>query len=650
MHWTDSLIGVPRFSERPSGLLVPTDLNRPAVTPGDRLGDGTPIAKDAFVVISKRPSELDQMRVVIDESGIGLPVSNLEDLRGMAAALAFENAMLATARLACHVWQMRGDINRQLALAPSIFGDARLVAAISRLAQNKGEPLEIFPEQHAAVLQRLFTLLGRAEPAGDVQDGEQAIFNRAWLAAAVPSAEFERQAPIGSGGRQDWIAYFIQNGTYNRIEDSMSAMIRPQILLSDIARSEAAKSHPHFCDVEAWHRETFGLGLAEQFGLGLITSGKAGVFDSDMAIGDRSLIGRAYLADVAQKLGCDFQRVLDVISAPRDWYRGEFERREDNAVNMAWDRIPFEIRPLLRLSSGGLLAISPRALESWQGEGFYHRTIAAARERGQVERFQAFYGWLAEQYALQVLRHAQPDPGSGSLVGCRVFGEQRYGRGKGKLSPDAVVDCGPDLVVMEVCSGRFTLRTVIEGSAEAALEDLGRLVFDKATQLDRRLTEFLDKEWTLPEVDVDQVQRIWPVIVSADVLQNDMLWAEAHEQLSSVFNQPKVQRLTLLDMGDLEQLAALVERGHGLVDLIARKANGLYAELDFRRFVADTAGLPSEVRLSLLNDRWFSEMDRTAEAFGFDINGSEAVEARKKARDSAYASAKYASIRARTSS
>jgi hypothetical protein len=633
MHWTDSLISVPRFSQRPSGLLVPTDLDRPAIGPGDRLSDGTPIAKDAFFVMSKQPSSTEQMRVVIDEAGVGLPVSSLERLRRMATALDFENSMLAISRLACHAWQMRGDTDRQLALAPAIFGDADLVAAISRLARNKQDPLEIFPEQHAAVLQRLLVLLAHESAAENDRDAEQVIFNRAWLAAAAPSGDFEAVSPTDPGGRQDWIAYFIQNGTYNRTEDSLSAMTRHQILLGDIASSDAAKDHPHFCDVENWHREAFGLGLADQFSLGLTVSGRAGVFNKEMPIEDRSLVGRAYLANVAENLGCDFDRVSELISAPRNWYISEFDKREDNAANTAWDRIPFEVRPLLQLSTGEFLAVSPRALENWQGEGFYHRTVAAARERHLVERFQAFYGWLVEEYVLRVLRYVHPDPDPAALASCRVFGEQRYGRGAGKLSPDVVVDCGPDLVVMEVYSGRFTLRTVVEGDAEAALEDLGRLIFNKATQLDRRLTEYLDGEWSLPGVSLDRVERIWPVIVSADVLQNEMLWDETRERLSNVLKQPKVQRLTLLDIGDLEQLAALVECGHGLVDLIARKANGAYSDLDFRRFVADTANLPSEVRLSMLNDRWFSEMDRTAEAFGIDTSSRDAVDARKRARE-----------------
>jgi hypothetical protein len=633
MRWTDSLIALPRFAQRPSGLLVPVESSRPAVSPdGNELGDGTLISPSAFFIMANPPSALEQMRIVIDEAGVGQPISTIEELREMVAALSFENAMLAISRLACHAWQIRGDTQAQLELVQTVFGDPDLVASISRLARRE-DRLEIFPEQHAAILQRLLVLHGRDAQLGEAHEGEQAIFNRAWLAAATPTAELDRDPPTGPDGRRHWITYLIQNGTYNRAEDSLSSMIRPQILLSDIAGGESARANPHFCEIDAWHREAFGIGLVDQFALGFAVAATAHIFDEETPIGERSVLDQDFLADLADKLGHDVERSRELLSAPRDWYCAEFEQREASIANIAWDRIPFEIRPLLRLSNGGFLVVSPRALESWLGDGFYHRTLAAARRRGQVERFQAFYGALVEEHVLRTLRHVYPN--SGRLSSHRVFGEQPYGRGEGKRSPDVAVECGPDLVLFEVCSGRFTLRTVVEGSPDAALDDLARLIFDKAEQLDHRITEFLNGEWTLPGVDTSQVERIWPIVVSADVLQNEMLWDEIRDRLAGILNQPKVQRLTLLDLGELEQLAALAEQGHGLIELVSGKARSPYAELDFKRYVFDTPNLSDEVRLTLLDERWFAEVDRAAEAFGFDINSTEAIKAKNQTRESA---------------
>lgn len=81
-----------------------------------------------------------------------------------------------------------------------------------------------------------------------------------------------------------------------------------------------------------------------------------------------------------------------------------------------------------------------------------------------------------------------------------------------------------------------------------------------------------------------------------------------------------MQPLTLLDLPDVELLGALVEQGFGLCDLLARKVGSLYAEMDLRRFVYDSADIPSRVRLSTVEERWIQTMLRIAELLGFEAN------------------------------
>lgn len=190
MKWTDALIAIPPLVELPSGLLVPSNSGRPTVVgDGSQFADGTRISNDALVVMSSVPSSFEQMRVVIDESGVGLPVSSRDQLRTLVSELSFENTMLAIARLASHTWQMRGDVEQQLALAPTIFGDQDLVEQIKLLTQGEPDRIEIFPEQHAAILQRLLVLFASDGDLGKPAPREQWIFNRAWLAAASPTAD-----------------------------------------------------------------------------------------------------------------------------------------------------------------------------------------------------------------------------------------------------------------------------------------------------------------------------------------------------------------------------------------------------------------------------------------------------------------------------
>lgn len=106
-QWTDAFIQLPRFSERPSGLLVPLEHSRPVVSPsGNQTGDGTPISPSSFFVMAEPPSAFDQMRVVLDESNLDQRVSTPDELKAMAAHLSFENGMLAISRLASHAWHI----------------------------------------------------------------------------------------------------------------------------------------------------------------------------------------------------------------------------------------------------------------------------------------------------------------------------------------------------------------------------------------------------------------------------------------------------------------------------------------------------------------------------------------------------------------
>ncbi|HEX2233041.1 MAG TPA: hypothetical protein VHG69_06710, partial [Thermoleophilaceae bacterium] len=332
----------------------------------------------------------------------------------------------------------------------------------------------------------------------------------------------------------------------------------------------------------------------------------------------RSILGAEFFEDLASRLGRDPKLLTEIITAPRTWYAERFAAGEQTVTRAAWERTPFEIRPVLQLADGRFVVISPRAISGWIGEGFYHRALASARRSGLANRLQRFYGVLVEHYALHTLRQAHPEPrlpGSG-----RVAGEQSYGRGGGKKSPDMSVDCGPDLVLIEVASGRFALPTLIEGDPEKAAADLSRLLFRKLDQLGRRIDDLLAGEWSPPDVAIESVKRIWPVVVTADMLQNDLLWEEINRRIPEGLKRARVQRLTLLDLPDLELLAGLIERGFALQDILRRKATGPYVEMDLRRFVFDTPGIPHKVRPSAIENRWSEEMVKVAQLFGYDLD------------------------------
>jgi hypothetical protein len=118
------------------------------------------------------------------------------------------------------------------------------------------------------------------------------------------------------------------------------------------------------------------------------------------------------------------------------------------------------------------------------------------------------------------------------------------------------------------------------------------------------------------------VKRIWPVVVTADILLNELLWDEMVERLPVGLQEARVQTLTLLDLADVEQLAAIIESGQWLPTLLHRKTSGVYGRLDFRRFAFDSPDLPANRHLSMLEDRWHEVVLAAVARLGFDIDES----------------------------
>lgn len=616
MSWTDGLLRINRWSKQPSGLIVPTEIDRPVLSgPEAEALDNINFGAPPLMIVAQRPSSFEQMRVFVDEESVGLPASTPAEVEELVGGLSFETPMVGLAQMAAAVSHIRGDTAAQVELAGTIFASRRILAGIEKMAREVGDHLEVFPEQQITSLQRLLILHARD---GDVGPREQEIFDRALLAVAAFTGE-ENLGPIdGDEERARWLAYLIKNGTYHRIEETLGSMIRPQILLGDLSRSEARIADHDHCDVDAWFKEDLGFGLADQFTLAMGIFGVSHAFDDARELRERAVIGGEVLRELIARLGGEVERGINLLSAPREWFAEEFSRRPDSSTeDAAWDRIPFEMRPLLRLSEDLLLLLSPRAIESWVGDGFYHRALAAARARGETSRFQRFYGRLVEDYVVALLSDAHPEPAPAGIG--RISGERTYGpKGQKKKSPDVAYDGGTDIALFELTSGRFTLDTVLDGSPEAAMKDLARLLFEKASQLSRRIDDLIAGEWAPPGCDQTHVQRIWPIVVTADVLQNEHLWDEIRAQLGSVLGQPRVQRLTILDLADVELLVALVEQGHGLIEVIAGKAEGLYAELDLRRYVDETPGLDLSIRASLHDRRWLEEMHRGIISLGYE--------------------------------
>ncbi len=610
-------IRVPRWNKRPSGIIVPTALGRTQLAAfAGELPHDLPLPAPSVAIIGRPPSSFDQFGAYPDEVLLGFPRSTSDDLVVMASALPFERTMHALAQIAAHVEHLDRDLEAQLAFAHEVFGDTTLCERLAAFINGAEGYTSLFPPQHIAAWQRLLVLHGADIPQDQQPPADsQAIFNRAFYALGCLT-----EAGLGDinerDGRSRWLAFLIQNGVYNSVDPTLEAMARPATLFLDIA--DDFRQHQDYCDVDQWFVEDYGLSIGDQAALSMAVLAASKVRDDKADAKERSILSSGFLADVANRLGKPVEVVRDLISADRSWYAQEFAGVEITESRAVWDRTPFEKRPLLQLASGQLLLLSPLALGGWQSDGFYHRALACARRRKQIPRLQRFYGVLIERYVVETLQSAHPEPrpaGAG-----RVTGDRPYGRRGGMLTPDFCVDCGPDLIVGEVASGRFTLPTLVDGDDDAAARDLERLVFNKLDQLGARIADLLDGHWSPPDVALAEVQSIWPVLVTSNVIQNELLWDEIDVRAHPIFADARVKSLTLLDVEDVEQLAGIVEAGFGMADVIRQKATGPYARLDFRRFVNETANIPHEVRLDAIERKWLRSVVDGMSRLGFDID------------------------------
>ena len=312
-------------------------------------------------------------------------------------------------------------------------------------------------------------------------------------------------------------------------------------------------------------------------------------------------------------------QVLELISAPRDWYVEQFSRGSDTAMDVAWRRTPFEKRPFLRWGDGHLLLLSPRGLSSWLGEGFHHRVFAAAERRGEAtkQRYSRYFGQLVEAYALELAESVYP-PLAGQR---RVYGEQRYGKGGGSKTSDISIDSAPDFVLVEVAGGRLTEPSRVLAQWDRVEFDLEKLVLARIRKLDGTIDAVLSGKAKIPHVDPDRLRHIWPVIVTAgDVVQSDLLWDYVDEQAPDALKQRRVQPLTLLDLDDFELLLGLAEGGTSVVDILRRKTEQRYRSFDLRAWQTNDPTAPAERVPTVLTRRTREVFTSVADLLGFDAS------------------------------
>jgi len=571
---------VPQWQALQTGLLIPSSVadriyverGQPDLLPAELREDLEPVA-----IVDAMPLSADQLAAALNEEELGLEPATLEQLIGTVERLPFEHSFLLLSRLAAALWHVREDAQGQIELVAGFEMPVLLDRVTELVAQYeaRGSRLVVFAEQYVTALQRL--LIDHARPLDlgyeptewDLRSTVSAYFSTATIVSAADADLRE-----GDVDATRWLVYWLKNGLYNARPVMVNEFTRARELFAVLAPQMG--DHPEFCPIDEWFLEDYGLTAAEQHSAGFASYALSGAMQEDVGVGDRSLTAPPqWRGDLEAKAA----QANELLSAPRAWYQEQFAELGNDLDTLAWERRPFLRRPFLRLEDGQWLLVAPRAIESWLGEGFLHRAMEAAERRDESSHLRGFLGAVFERYCVELTRSVYPGerpPGSG-----RVYGEQEYYRGRQRQdTSDVAIDLGPDLVMVEVVARRMTQEMQVFGDRDVLERNLAPMLFNKIAQLGRVATDLFDGTATLPDVDMQHVERFWPVLVTAgDLMQTEILWDRIDERTPGALRGGRVQPLTVLDIGDFELLLGLVAGGHALPSILARKNAGPYRRL-----------------------------------------------------------------------
>ena len=495
---------------------------------------------------------------------------------------------------------MRDTPERHADLARAVYGDAPLVEQLLGVQEERadGAHYHLFSEQQLFVLQRLL-----------IESAEDGTVNTAWSPAdssRLNAALFATTSVVGDGAAKvrtagadltDWLGFMTQNGAYNAYGPPINGYTRAWRLYVELAESADAQAQPSYCPLDEWHREDLGLSQRELLAVAHAAAANArreGVPDDQRAVAPPMSF---YLRETP--LADRHEDLTRALSATRTEFAAAFKTSRGNPVRIAWERTPFLAKPFLRLAEEALLLVSPRAAEAFLGDGVHYRLLDAAISRGQRNQFTSFVGWLFEQYILELFEAAYSERRNESG---RVLGEQLYRGGRDRTS-DVALSLGSDLVLCEVVSRRMPMGVRAEADETELQTYLKRTITEKLAQLDRVITDLQTGDARLPGVEVSDVRRLWPVLVTAgDLVVGEPLSEFVRANCGSYLKQVGVRPLTLLGAHDIEALAGLVESGETIIDLLHEKGRN-HGSLSLGRFLYDR-GETNPPRLGLLTERW----------------------------------------------
>lgn len=531
----------------------------------------------------------------------------LTQIRGLPA----QASMSYLSVLATGLYHARRETHLHLRLAHEAFGEGPVLELIQRFLAGGPDRL-VFDERHLTVLQRLLIEHAQENSAEILSDHERAVLLFCLLAIGDVLPEWS-PPDLDENGDYDttaWTIYGVQRGAYYNTPELYESIVRAHTMLVEIAGEPDLADHHQHCPLKRWASEHSGASLSDQLAFGFALAVGTQILDPRLTLQQRTVVvSPGFLRDTP--FAARESEIFAAVSATRQELQDAFARAGAGDEHLAWDHAPFDQHPFLRRPDGALALISPTSLAAWMSNGLYFRMLDTARKTKHLRKFTAFNGILAERYTHRLIAASHEANPHEAVVSTEI--SYKINR-REFFSPDIAVAQPPDLVLFEVYSGRIPREARVAASAETVQAALQKMILNKLTELQNRITDLLDEHFMIPGACELEHIKIWPVVLLAGeaVFQTPMLWRWIVQRLPpGALRDPRVRPPIVCSLDDLDPLLVLVERGEPLPQLLAEFHHSLHATLPPRNWIAATRPLHLSDRPRYVEAQYRQIMDDT---------------------------------------
>jgi hypothetical protein len=315
-------------------------------------------------------------------------------------------------------------------------------------------------------------------------------------------------------------------------------------------------------------REATGLELEDLMAMGFAAYGHL----VEVTPGRPVLMSLDYFAKAA-KTAEQEEAILRTFTSAPDEMREQLRRSTGE-----YDFLPFQSNPILRTEDGFFVLDGRYLLEKFTVRGLYWIVNDYLRDelkdKWRRDRWSEAHAQMVENMVEDQLRSVAP-----GLLGSpdrAFYGEDEianvYVRKEGDKVCDAAVDYGDCFLLFEVVDRQLTHGTRVEGKASSFEKDTRFAVVDKCSQLDATAKALLENPTALTGRPSVLGMKVVPVLVVAGGYPSDPVsrsYAEKRVEKKGLLQNERIEKLGIVNLGEVEMLEALAQTNHHLARIVA---------------------------------------------------------------------------------